>query len=63
MDLSKQAIEEFKAIYKKEYGESISDDRAQELGQNLLTLFRVLCERTLEDDVKDKCKEDIKGNV
>jgi hypothetical protein len=39
MRLSKEAIEEFKEIYREEFGEDISDDDAQELGENLLFLF------------------------
>jgi flagellin-specific chaperone FliS len=43
MRLSKEAIEEFKGIYKKEFGKTISDEKAQELGQNLLSLFKIIC--------------------
>jgi len=37
MRLSKEAIKEFKEIYEKEFGETISDQKAQELGQNLIS--------------------------
>ena len=40
MALSKEAIEELKAIYKKDFKEDISDDKAQELGGNLISLFK-----------------------
>lgn len=42
MQLSKEAIEEFKEIYKEEFGEEISDQVALELAQNLLNLFRAI---------------------
>lgn len=37
--ISKTALEEFKEIYRKEYGEDISDDEAIDLAVNLLGLF------------------------
>ena len=37
--LSKQALEEFKDIWKKKYGQEISDDFAMQQALNLLTLF------------------------
>ena len=37
--LSDKALEEFKEIWFKQYGEEISDERAVELGINLLNLF------------------------
>lgn len=37
--LSEAALQEFKKIYQEEYGEEISDEQAQELGLNLLTVF------------------------
>ncbi len=40
--LSHQAIEEFKAIYRDEFGEDISDDEAQEIDLRLLRLFDLL---------------------
>jgi hypothetical protein len=40
--LSRQAVEEFKAIYHKEFGEHISDDEAQEIALRLLRLFDTL---------------------
>jgi len=42
MTLSKKAIEEFKVIYLKEFGEEISDARAEEMGLNLLRLFQLI---------------------
>jgi len=42
MALSKEAIEKFKRIYYQETGEEISDEKARELGENLLSLFRII---------------------
>lgn len=40
--LSKEALEEFKRIYKEEKGEDISDELAVEEAINLLTLFNAV---------------------
>jgi len=40
--LSKQAIEEFKEIHKKEFGEKLSDQEAEEIGLRLLRLFKII---------------------
>lgn len=40
--LSKEAIEEFKEIYKKKFNEDISDQKAFKLGSNLLNLYKLL---------------------
>lgn len=37
--LSDKALKEFKEIWQKQFGEEISDERAVELGINLLNLF------------------------
>lgn len=42
MRLSKEAIEEFQEIYAEEFGETISDEEAQEIGENLISLFRII---------------------
>ena len=42
MPLKKEAIREFQEIYKEKFGEEISDQRALELGNNLLNLFKVI---------------------
>ena len=42
MRLSEQAIKEFKEIYRREYGKTISDDEAQEIGQRLIALFKII---------------------
>ena len=40
--LSKEAIEEFRAIYKAEYGEEISFEEAERKGMNLLLLYKAV---------------------
>ena len=40
--LSREAIDEFKAIYQEEFGELLSDDEVQEIAMRLLRFFGVL---------------------
>jgi len=42
MGLSKEATKEFKDIYYQEFGEKISDQQAQEMGANLISLFEII---------------------
>jgi hypothetical protein len=42
MALSKEAIEEFKEIYREEFGKQISDAEAQEMGESLISLFKII---------------------
>jgi len=42
MKLSKQAIKEFKEIYQEEFGIDIPYKEANELGLNLLNLFKII---------------------
>lgn len=42
MKLSKESIEEIKSLYYKEFGERVSDELAQEIGERLLSLFKVI---------------------
>jgi hypothetical protein len=42
MPLPPRAIEELKAIYRKEYGRDLSDEAAWEMGHRLLRIFAVL---------------------
>jgi hypothetical protein len=55
MGLSKRAVQEFKKLYSQEFGERISDDKARELGENLLALFRVI-HRPIDEDTKENRK-------
>jgi hypothetical protein len=40
--LSKQALDDFRAIWKKEFGQNISDQKALEEGTALITLMRAV---------------------
>lgn len=40
--LSREAIDEFKAIYKDEFGKTLSDDEVKEIAMRLLRFFGVL---------------------
>ena len=40
--LSSKAIEEFKAIYQEEFGETLSDDEVREIATRLLRFFGIL---------------------
>ena len=40
--LSREAIEEFKAIYQAEFGQTLSDDEVQEMALRLLRFFGIL---------------------
>lgn len=40
--LSRQAIEEFKAIYQEEFGKSLTDEEVQEIALRLLRFFGIL---------------------
>lgn len=51
--LSKQALQDFKDIWKKKYGEEISDDFAMEQAISLLTLFDAIYRPVKEDWLKD----------
>ena len=42
MGLSKEAIQELKRIYHRELGKSLSDDAAREMGERLLSLFKII---------------------
>jgi len=53
MKLSNEAIKEFKEIYKREFGKIISDEEAQEKGQNLLSFFKIIYRAIPEDENKE----------
>ena len=40
--LSREAIDEFRAIYEEEFGEHLSDDQVQEIALRLLRFFGIL---------------------
>lgn len=53
MQLSKEVVEEFKQIYKEEFGKEFSDQEALEKGINLINLFRIIY-REIPVDRKNK---------
>ncbi len=56
--LSKKAITEYQAIYKKEFGVELSDQQAQEQGMKVLRFFRLIYQpipkRWIKSNVKAK---------
>ena len=40
--LSREAIEEFKALYQEEFGEVLSDDEVREIATRLLRFFGII---------------------
>jgi len=42
MKVTPEALEEFKRIYRKEFGEDISDEQALEMAQRVLTFFSLI---------------------
>lgn len=42
MEVTPQALEEFKKIYKEKFKEEISDDEALEMAQRVLTFFSLI---------------------
>jgi hypothetical protein len=40
--LSREAIEDFKAMYQEEFGQTLSDDEVQEIALRLLRFFGIL---------------------
>ena len=47
--LSREAIEEFKAIYKDEFGQSLTDDEVKEIAMRLLRFFGILNRPILDE--------------
>ena len=50
MQLSQKAIDEFKEIYREEYGKEISDAEARDMGTRLLRILEV---------IQDVCGQDL----
>ena len=50
--LSRDAIDEFKAIYQEEFGRELSDDEVQEIAIRLLRFFGILV-KPLPDETED----------
>jgi len=51
--LSRQAINEFKAIYQEEFGKSLTDDQVREIALRLLRFFGIL-NQPLPDEATDQ---------
>jgi hypothetical protein len=54
MELSKERIEEFKEIYKKEYGKDLSDQEAYEAAHNLAGFAELLFDLWVKDQERKK---------
>jgi hypothetical protein len=54
MLLSPDAMKEFQAIYRQEFGEDLLDDEAKTMAQELLTLFRTMA-RPLPPEHAHRC--------
>ena len=59
MGLSKEAIKEFKEIYYNEFKERISDKEALEMGERLLSLFKIIYRPIPEDYLKQCRKKEV----
>lgn len=58
--LSREAIEEFKAIYQEEFGKSLSDDEVQAIALRLLRFFGIL-HHPLPDETPDSAISPLKN--
>lgn len=56
--LSKKALDDFKSIYKQEFGEDISDQEAKEKGEKLLKLFGIIYKTIPKNWIKRVLKEE-----
>jgi len=52
--LSKDALKEFKVIWRKEFGEDVSDEKATEQATKLLTLMNAVYEPIKKEWIKEK---------
>jgi len=43
MEFTKKEMKEFKRIYRQDFGQDISNDRALEMARRVITLFKVIC--------------------
>lgn len=53
MEISREAIEEYKRTYKEIFGREISDKSAQEQAFDLLSLFKIIYRPIPEEKKKD----------
>ena len=54
--LSGKALEEFKKIWREQFGEDISDEKAAEEGINLLTMFDAIYRPIKKEWIEDQDK-------
>jgi len=54
MSLSKKSIDEFKEIYKKEYGKELNDQEAYESATNLMGFVEVLYQCAVKDNQRKR---------
>jgi hypothetical protein len=56
--LSREAIDEFKAIYQEEFRKTLTDDEAKDIAMRLLRFFGILCDpgsdKTLDSPQPDR---------
>jgi hypothetical protein len=61
-EITQKEIEEYKQIYKKEYGKEITDEEAREAGQNLVRFAEILYEQMKIDHFrKERLKKEPRG--
>lgn len=56
--ISDKALQEFKEIWKEQFGEDISDEKAMDGATSLLTLFNVIYKPVKKEWLKDLGKQD-----
>jgi hypothetical protein len=61
MSISKDAADEFKRIHKEKHGVELTDQEAQEAGDNLVGLVELLWEMSLEDQKRKNRLKDEPG--
>lgn len=44
MEITKEQIEEYKQLYKEDFGEELADSEAMEIIHNLMALCEILCQ-------------------
>ena len=59
MLLNQNDIDEFRKIYSKDSGESITDDEAREMAARLITLYEVLAEPLSSEHGQSRVRPDI----
>jgi len=60
--LSQKALDEFKTIWREQFGEDISDEKATEEGINLLTMFNAIY-RPIKKEWADEWAQKHKNDV